>query len=122
MLRHLLPLAMVIGLGACYSDADVGYSYGYDSGPALTYVSPGVEVVADYDYPVFYTDGAYWRYSGGYWYRSPHWNGGWRAAYDYDVPGRLRGIREPWRFAHYRAVPGRTRIVRRPIVRDHRRY
>jgi hypothetical protein len=122
MLRHLLPLAIVVGLGACYSDADVGYAYGYDQGPALTYVSPGVEVVADYDYPVFFTDGAYWRFSGGYWYRSPRFDGGWsRTVYDYNVPGRLRSIRDPGRFAHYRAVPGRTRIVGR-AVRDHRRY
>jgi hypothetical protein len=40
------------------------------STPDLVTVSPGVQVVADYDEPVFYTDGFYWRYTDGGWYRS----------------------------------------------------
>ena len=38
--------------------------------PDLVYVSPGVQVVADYDYPVFYADNFYWRFDSGRWYRS----------------------------------------------------
>ena len=38
--------------------------------PELVYVSPGVYVIADYHEPVFYSDNYYWRYHGGYWYRS----------------------------------------------------
>ena len=66
-------------LGGCYASGDVGYratySSGYSSGggdvyvstPDLVSISPGVQVVADYDEPVFYTDGFYWRYYNNAW-------------------------------------------------------
>ena len=38
---------------------------------------PGVQVVADYDEPVFYSDNFYWRYDSGNWYRSPYYNRAW---------------------------------------------
>lgn len=101
----LLATLMIVG-GACYySDPQVsarysaGYGYGYD-GPALTYVAPGVQVVADYDYPVFYSDGYYWRYDGGLWYRSGYYNRGWNVWHD--VPYRVRGISRPEGYVHYR--------------------
>ena len=46
-------------------------------GPDLVPVSPGVQVIADYDEPIFYSDGFYWRYYGGTWYRSSYYTGGW---------------------------------------------
>ena len=46
-------------------------------GPDLVTVSPGVQVIADYDEPIFYSDGFYWRYDGGGWYRSTYYTGGW---------------------------------------------
>lgn len=96
----------------CYTDADVGYTAGYAApAPALVEVSPGVQVVADYDYPVFFSDGYYWRYDRGAWYSSPRWGGGW--AVSYNVPGRVRGIRNPRAYVHYRA---RGNVM----VRDHR--
>ena len=64
MKRYLLP-AMLLGVLAaagCYSEEPgVAYSasYGY-AGPELAYVAPGVTVVADYDYPVFYAQPTYY--------------------------------------------------------------
>ncbi|HEY6032826.1 MAG TPA: hypothetical protein VIV58_01165 [Kofleriaceae bacterium] len=89
-------------LGACYSE-EPGVEYGgsaYVGGPQMEVVSPGVQVVADYDYPVFYSDGFYWRYDGGLWYRSGYYNGGW--AVSYNVPYGVRGIGHPEYYAHYR--------------------
>ena len=114
MLRALLPITLLaaFAVGGCYGDADVGYRATYTT-PSLAYVQPGVAVVADYDYPVFYSDGAYWRYDGGYWYQSPYYNRGWR--HSYRVPTAVRSIRNPYAYRHYRAG-GRV------VVRDHRRW
>jgi len=105
MRANLLTALMVLS-GACYySDPQVavGYSAGYSVGyaaPAMTYISPGVQVVMDYDYPVFYSDGYYWRYDGGLWYRSGYYNRGWNVWYD--VPHSVRGISRPEGYVRYR--------------------
>ena len=100
MLRALLPVLLVGALaGGCYDEGSVGYEYGYNTGPSLEYVAPGVQVVSDLDYPVFFSDGYYWRWYGGYWYSSPYWDRGWTVTYN--VPVRVRGIHSPWAYAHY---------------------
>jgi hypothetical protein len=83
---------------------------GYATGPQLADVSPGVQVVADYDYPVFYSDGFYWRWYGGYWYSSRWHDRGWGIGYN--VPVGIRGISRPYMYSHYH--PG--------YMRDHRAY
>ncbi len=75
--------------------APAGYSQ-----PEMVVVSPGVQVVYDYDYPVFFNAGFYWRYDGGVWYSSRFHTGGW--ARSYNVPGGIRGINHPEGYAHYR--------------------
>lgn len=113
MLRAVLAMALVAG---CYGETSVGYRGTYAASASLVEVEPGVSVVSDYDYPVFYADGAYWRWNQGYWYRSPYYDRGFSVAYD--VPVRVRGIQRPWTYAHYRHGG-----VRHPIVvRDHRHY
>ena len=110
MLRTLLLCSAL--LAGCYSEEpDVAYGGGVavDGAPGLVEVSPGVDVIADYDYPVFYSDGAYWRYDGGIWYQSTYWGGGWGVAYN--VPYGVRGIRNPAGYAHWGGG-----------VRDHRGY
>jgi hypothetical protein len=103
-MKRLLVLAM-FGLvaTACYSEEPaVGVSYGYGYGyaaPQMEYVAPGVQVISDYDYPVFYSDGFYWRWDGGNWYRSGFYNRGWGVAYN--VPIGVRGIARPEAYAHY---------------------
>ena len=101
MPRFMLLLSLLV-VGACYSEEPgVGVSYGVGYGaPSMAYVSPGVQVIADYDYPVFYSDGYYWRYDNNVWYRSGFYNRGWGVSYD--VPIGVRGISRPEGYAHYR--------------------
>src|SRR3954468_423894 len=68
-------------------------------GPDLVTVSPGVQVIADYDEPIFYSDGFYWRYDGGVWYRSTYYTGGWAYA---RPPGALLRIDRPYAYRRYR--------------------
>jgi hypothetical protein len=148
MVRALLPISLLFAVG-CYTEADVGGPAVYAGpAPAMEVVSPGVQVVAvDYDYPVFYSSGFYWRYYGGSWYSSRVYSGGW--AVSYNVPVGVRGIDRPYAYAHYRVGgyaggPGyrgapvyrggstevrdhrtaapvyRAAPARGPVVRDHR--
>ena len=129
MTRTLLMVSLLVAAVGCYSEdpqpnyGGGGYGapgYGpqqgapgaapgaYDNSggapgsPDLVAVdgSPGVQVIADYDYPVFYSDNFYWRYDGGLWYRSGYWGGGWGVSYN--VPYGIRGIAHPYSYAHYR--------------------
>ena len=128
----LSAVLFVAALGGCYSE--VGYSAGVSAGapvasgdayvatPDLVAVSPGVQVVADYDEPVFFTDGFYWRFNDGYWYRSNNYATGW---YYYERPPEVvLRIDRPYAYAHYRPAGyvARSRPAYRPapIVRDHR--
>ena len=101
MPRFMLLMSLLV-VGACYSEepgVGVAYGVGYST-PSMEYVSPGVQVIADYDYPVFYSDGFYWRYDNNVWYRSGFYNRGWGVSYD--VPIGVRGIARPEGYAHYR--------------------
>ena len=133
-MRSLITLSFLGALAAgCYGEGGygAGYSYGYAASPNLVEVSPGVQVIADYDYPVFYSDNYYWRYDNGAWYRSNGYNGGW--AVSYDVPYRVRSIDRPYAYVHYRGgdwnggynrgVTGYDRGYRGgPVVRDQRSF
>jgi len=68
-------------------------------GPDLVTVSPGVQVIADYDEPIFYSDGFYWRYYGDTWYRSTYYTGGWVYA---RPPVAVLHINQPYAYRHYR--------------------
>jgi hypothetical protein len=121
-------------LAGCYATGDVGYSAtysataapapdGYAATPDLVTVQPGVQVVADYDEPVFFTDGFYWRFYDGYWYRSNNYYAGW---YFYERPPvAVLRIDRPYAYAHYRpsGYVARRTVRNRPpetIARDHR--
>src|SRR3982751_876159 len=67
--------------------------------PDMVYVSPGVQVIADYDEPIFYSDRYYWRMYGGTWDRSPYYTGGWVAAVP---PPAVLHIDRPHAYVHYR--------------------
>src|SRR4051812_49819797 len=64
-------LAAVLGIGCAATVASDGYY-----GPDLVTVSPGVQVIADYDEPIFYSDGYYWRQYGGGWDPASYYTGG----------------------------------------------
>jgi hypothetical protein len=110
------------GTGPNYSGG--AYATASTDGYAAT-VQPGVQVVADYDEPVFFVDGFYWRFNDGYWYRSNNYYAGW---YFYERPPvAVLRIDRPYAYNHYRP-PGyvaRANVrYRRPeaITRDHRTY
>lgn len=107
MQRILFVMSLLV-VGGCFSEepgVGVGvYGGGGYASPNMEYVGPGVQVVSDYDYPVFYSDGFYWRYDGGLWYRSGYYNRGW--AVNYNVPYGVRGIARPEGYAHYHGGAG----------------
>src|SRR5262249_38835090 len=74
--------------------------------PDLVTVSPGVQVIADYDEPIFYSDGFYWRFYSGVWYRSTYYTGGWAYA---RPPAAIVRIDRPYAYAHYRPAGWRGR-------------
>lgn len=78
--------------------------------PDLVYAAPGVQVIADYNEPIFYSDGYYWRYNGGTWYRSSYYTGGWVYA---RPPVAVMRIDRPHAYVHYRphGYVGRSRAV-----------
>ena len=106
MKLRIMLLSAVLGTGCLVQDQP---RYVATAGPAvaaegdgadLVEVSPGVEVVADYNEPVFYADDYYWVNRGGVWYSSTWYGGGWaRAGY---VSPRVYGIGHPEGYAHYR--------------------
>lgn len=123
-------------LTGCYVSDGAGPAYsggayatvstdGYAATPDLVTVQPGVQVVADYDEPVFFVDGFYWRFYDGYWYRSNNYYAGW---YFYERPPvAVLRIDRPYAYAHYRPAGYVARAnvrYRRPevISRDHRTY
>ncbi|HET9620174.1 MAG TPA: hypothetical protein VFP84_02320 [Kofleriaceae bacterium] len=100
--QAFLASALLTAVG-CYSDEPSPQYAGQpeeDDNGDLVEVSPGVEVVADYDEPVFFADNAYWSYRGGIWYTSGWYRGGWVRAGR--VPDRVVHIDHPEGFRHYR--------------------
>jgi hypothetical protein len=104
-------------LGGC--TGTVGYSASVSTqgyAPELVYAAPGVQVIADYDEPIFYADNYYWRFDGGTWYRSTVYSGGWAYA---SPPSVIVQIGQPQRYVHYRPQGWTPRRVE-PAPRDHR--
>jgi hypothetical protein len=73
----------------------------FETAPVLVEVSPGVQVVPDYDQEVFFVRGWYWHRSGPNWYRTRDHRGGWVVAHEREVPRGLLRI-PPGRYRHYR--------------------
>lgn len=72
----LLALAIAAGslsLSSCATRARVEVTA---DTPQLIAIAPGVWVVSDWDYPIYYYDGFYWRMIDGMWYRSTWYTGG----------------------------------------------
>ncbi|HEY5921675.1 MAG TPA: hypothetical protein VIV11_08385 [Kofleriaceae bacterium] len=95
------------------------------STPDMVYVSPGVHVIADYDEPIFYANGAYWYNADGVWYRSAYYTGGWE--YVTRPPTVIARIDRPHAYVRYRPHnyvvrnrPVPVNRIERPVVRDHR--
>jgi hypothetical protein len=102
MLRNVtLGLALVVGAATpssgCYGTA------AYDGTYSGAYVAPGVSVVSGYDYPVYYSDNAYWAYNNGYWYSAPYLGGGWVYA---TPPAAVLGYYGHYGYGGYHAYYG----------------
>jgi len=97
MRRYLIPILLSFA-SACAGRATYTTTATYDE-PDLVYAEPGVQVVADYNEPVFYSDNYYWRYNDGRWYRSNYYNRGWSISTPSVTVSR---IRSPERYRHYR--------------------
>lgn len=93
----LVPFLLCSACGPAIVEGSVGVE-----APQLAYVAPGVEVVADWDAPVFYANDFYWYWDGGVWYRSTVL-GGPRVVVR-DVPVAVARVHRPWVYAHYRAT------------------
>ena len=85
----------------------------FETAPALVEVSPGIQVVPEYEQEVFFVDGWYWHRAGRAWYRTRDHRGGWVVAHGREVPRGLLRI-PPGRYRHYRATGG-------PNFHEHRR-
>jgi hypothetical protein len=126
MRTTLLGLSLVAAITAgCTGSGSVRYSAEVTT-PPLVYVSDDVQVIEDYDQPVFYSANMYWRYDNGVWFSSRYHTRGWVRVET--VPVSIRRIDRPTAYVHYRAS-AHTPVVRdhrdpmpapEPVVRDHR--
>jgi hypothetical protein len=89
----------------------------FETPPVLVEVSPGVQVVPEYDQEVFFVDGWYWHRVGRVWYHTRDHRGGWVVAHGREVPRGLVRIR-PGMYRHYRAAGGPHEHRRE--MREHR--
>jgi hypothetical protein len=107
-----LALSAVLGLGACYGTTTVR-GHAYVATPQLEYIGPDVQVVSDYDAPVFYSQSYYWRYDNGIWLRSSYHDRGFARVTV--VPRAVLSIQTPGAYVHYHA-----RVRANRVPRDHR--
>jgi len=98
MRRLFLMLALSVPAG-CAGTATYSAS-GSVQTPDLVAVSSDVQVIADYDEPIFYSGGYYWWNTDGGWYRSTYYTGGWGLAAPPTAVIRIGS--EPTRYRHYR--------------------
>ncbi|MBA2541761.1 MAG: hypothetical protein H0V17_19110 [Deltaproteobacteria bacterium] len=95
LLRSLLFLGLA---GGCAGSGSASYSASV-SAPEMVVISPGVQVIANYDEPIFYNDNYYWRNQGGVWYRSTSHTRGWVR---YSAPRAIVSIERPSAYIRYR--------------------
>src|SRR5215472_2069595 len=87
----------------------------FEVAPPLVVVSPGVQVVPEYEEEVFFVDGWYWYRTGPYWYRTRDHRGGWVVVERRYVPVALVKI-PPGHYKHYKAKglpPGQAKKFER---------
>lgn len=99
MQKSISSLLFVLLVGGCAASGSAGYSASVTT-PRMVYVSAGVQVIEDYDEPIFYSSNMYWRYDGGVWYQSRYHTTGWvRVA---TPPAPILRIERPTMYVHYR--------------------
>jgi hypothetical protein len=114
MMSKPLLFAAAAAFAGCVGEGDVRYSGTVAvTSPDLVTIDNDVQVIADADQPVFYTDSYYWLFRDGGWYRSPDYRSGWARITIDTVPTRLRRIDRPEAYVHYRRHDERNRTVTR---------
>jgi len=93
--------SMLFATIACYTEEPgPAYYEGVDDGTTdLVEISPGIEVIADWDEPIFFADDYYWVYRGGDWYWSTWYGGGWVRTHP---PRWISRVPHPESYVHYR--------------------
>ena len=107
-----LTAVLALSSTGCYGTTTVRTRGTYEvSTPSLEYIGPDVQVVADYDRPVFYSQNYYWQYDNGAWLRSTYHDRGYVRVNV--VPQPILRIDRPYAYVryHHRAM-GNRRPVR----------
>jgi hypothetical protein len=86
------------GLAQVHVGIDLGITFAEP--PPLVVVSPGIQIVPEYDQEVYFANGCYWARRDEGWYRTWDWRGGWAPVRPAYVPASLARI-PPGRFRHY---------------------
>ncbi len=103
MRKLALTLAFLIGLPAlAAAQASVSINIGLPvEPPRLVVVSPGIQVVPEFQEEVFFTGGYYWVRRDNLWYRSRVHTGGWVVVPGRRVPPGLARI-PPGKYKHWK--------------------
>jgi len=99
MKKSISSLLFVLLVAGCAASGSARYSASATT-PRLVYVSAGVQVIEDYDEPIFYSSNMYWRYDGGVWYQSRYHTSGWVRVTN--PPAPILRIERPAMYVHYR--------------------
>jgi hypothetical protein len=82
------------------AQATVDIRIGFPAPPPLVVVSPGIQVVPDYQEEVFFVNGWYWARRDDIWYRTRDYRGGWVLVQPRYVPAGLVRI-PPGHYKHW---------------------
>jgi len=100
--------AAVLIIGGCFghagASAEVDAPVVFAAESTLVVVEPGIWVVRDYDYSVYYVDDYYWVYRDDVWYRSRTYDRGWARAEVSLVPRSIVS-RDHRAYVHYHGGP-----------------
>jgi hypothetical protein len=85
----------------------------------IVWIAPGVWVVENHEYPIYYADGFYWTHRYGNWYRSTYHDDGFIVVAPAVVPRVVFLTHRPKRYVRYRAPShARVRVIERDRDRD----
>ncbi|CAN5838403.1 hypothetical protein BH11MYX3_BH11MYX3_27740 [soil metagenome] len=100
MHRSLTSLLFVTLVGGCTATGSARYSAEVTT-PNLVYVSDDVQVIEDYNEPVFFSANMYWRYDNGVWFQSRQHTRGWVRVST--PPAPILRIERPAAYVHFHA-------------------
>lgn len=84
----MLTLALTLAFAQIHVDIQLP-QIRFEVAPAVVVVSPGVQIVPDYDEEVFFVDGFYWCRRDGHWFRTRDHHGGWAIVENHVVPASI---------------------------------